>query len=109
MIALCQCQQNFNSKTSLSEINFDDEDLLAIIQGRDINKAHRHEDLSIAMIRLYDSAIIRLPTLSIIFKNRLASGIFPAIWKKLNIVPAHKKRDKQKLLIITNQFLYYLL
>ena len=33
--------------------------------------------------------------LSIIFKNCIENGIFPDIWKKSNIVPVHKKGDKQ--------------
>ena len=33
--------------------------------------------------------------LSIIFKNCIDNGIFPDIWKKSNIIPVHKKGDKQ--------------
>ena len=31
----------------------------------------------------------------LIFKNCFNSGIFPNVWKKSNIVPVHKKDDKQ--------------
>ena len=32
--------------------------------------------------------------LKIIFEESLKKGIFPDIWKKGNIIPAHKKEDK---------------
>ena len=33
--------------------------------------------------------------LSIIYKNCIKTGIYPNAWKKSNIVPVHKKGDKQ--------------
>ena len=33
--------------------------------------------------------------LTLIFQNSLAAGIFANNWKKANIVPIHKKNDKQ--------------
>ena len=84
---------NFNSTTSLNEINFNDEDLLKIIQGYDINKAHGHDNLSVRIIKRCDSEIIG--PLSIILKNCIAPGIFPDIWKKAINVPVHKNGDKQ--------------
>ena len=45
------------------------------------------------MIKIFDSSIVK--PLSIIFCNSLNSGIFPDNWKKSNIVPVHKKGNKQ--------------
>ena len=45
------------------------------------------------MIELRGQSIVK--PLSIIFKNCIDNGIFPDIWKKSNIIPAHKKGDKQ--------------
>ena len=45
------------------------------------------------MIKLRDNSII--PAILLIYKNCINSGIFPNIWKKSNIVPVHKKGDKQ--------------
>ena len=39
-------------------------------------------------IKTYDTVIIR--PLSIIYKNYIEFGIFPNIWKKSNIAPAHR-------------------
>ena len=47
------------------------------------------------MIKICDKAI--LEPLSRIYKNCIDTGIFPDSWKKSNIVPVHKKGDKQLL------------
>ena len=47
------------------------------------------------MIKICDKAI--LEPLSMIYKNCIDTGIFPDSWKKSNIVPVHKKGDKQLL------------
>ena len=45
------------------------------------------------MLILCDETII-LP-LAIIFKNILREGIYPDSWKLANVIPIHKKGDKQ--------------
>ena len=47
------------------------------------------------IISIFLSSIVR--PLSIIFKNCLHSRSFPNNWKKSNVVPIHKKGDKQLL------------
>ena len=44
------------------------------------------------MIKLSDAALV--PPLKIIFTNCLRRGIFPQIWKHANVVPVHKKNEK---------------
>ena len=60
-----------------------------------INKAHGYYDLSIRLLKICDSILVK--PLSIIFKNCLQSRSFPNNWKKSNVVPIHKKGDKQLL------------
>ena len=45
------------------------------------------------MIKICDSALAK--PLSIIFNNCIKTGIFPYTWKKSNVIPVHKKNDKQ--------------
>ena len=45
------------------------------------------------MIKLCNKSVVKL--LSIIFKNCIDTGTFSDIWKKPNIIPVHKKGDKQ--------------
>ena len=64
-----------------------------IIRALNINKAHGDDDISIRMIKIGDSALMK--PLSIIFNNSLKTGTFPCTWKKSNVMPARKKNDKQ--------------
>ena len=47
------------------------------------------------MLKICGSAINK--PLAIIFKECVDTGIFPSEWKKGNIVPIHKKSDKQTM------------
>ena len=66
---------------------------MKIIKSLNVNKAHGHDDIYIRMIKLCGQSIVK--SLSIIFKNCTDHGIFRDIWKKSNIIPVHKKGDKQ--------------
>ena len=66
---------------------------MKIIRALHVSKAHGCDDVSIRMIRICDQSIVK--PLSIIYQNCLNTGTFPDIWKKSNIVPVHKKGDKQ--------------
>ena len=80
---------------SLSTIDFSTEDILKTIRNSDPNKAHGHDMISIRMIKICDIFICR--PLKLIFQACLESGTFPNEWKKANVVPVHKKGDKQIL------------
>ena len=84
---------DYISTARLSSVNFSNVDILKIIKYLNINKAHGHDDISIRMIKLFGQSIVK--PLSIIFKNCIDNGIFPGIWKKPNILPVHKKGNKQ--------------
>ena len=86
---------DYISTARLSSINFNNADILKIIKYLNDNKAHGHNDLSVRMIKLCGQSIIKL--LSIILKNYIDNGVFPDIWKKSNIIPVHKKGDKQTI------------
>ena len=47
------------------------------------------------MIKICDESLLK--PLLILFKNSLKLSYYPDIWKKSNIIPAHKKNDKQLL------------
>ena len=51
--------------------------------------------ISIRMLKLCGDSV--LPPLEFIFKSCLESGTFPSEQKKANVVPVHKKGDKQSL------------
>ena len=79
----------------LTSIAFNDESILKIIRALDVNKAHGEHghDISIQMIKFCDKSIIS--AISLIYQNCIDSGISPNTWKKSNVVPVHKKGNKQ--------------
>ena len=81
------------SEARFSKITFTDDQILKILRALDINKAHGHDEISIRMLKLCDKSIIT--PLSILFQNCIDTRTFPDTWKKSNIVPVHKKGDKQ--------------
>ena len=88
-------QLYFLTDKRLSMVKFVNNDILKIIQNLNPNKAHGHDKISIRMLKLCDDSLCR--PLELIFKDCLTNGIFPSDWKKGNIVPVHKKNDKQCL------------
>ena len=56
------------------------------------NKAHGHDKINIRMLKICRNSLCR--PLELIFNNCLANGIFPSDWKKGNMLPVHKKNDK---------------
>ena len=76
-------------------LHFLSSDIAKIISYLDPNKAHGHDMLSIRMIKLCGNSICK--PLSIIFNDCLNKGKFPHEWKKANIVPIHKKGNKQSV------------
>ena len=77
----------------LSSVSFSQDDIAKIIQNLDPNKAHGHDNISIRMLKICGSFIYK--PLELIFKECIETGVFPCEWKKANIVPIHKKGDKQ--------------
>ena len=73
--------------------NFDEQLISNLTEALNPNKAHGHDGLSIRMFQMGSDSICK--PLSIIFRNCLKAGYFPTIWKKANVVPVHKKRNKQ--------------
>ena len=79
----------------LSSVRFSQDDIAKIIQNLDQNKAHGHDNISIRMLKICGSSIYK--PLEMIFKQCIETGFFPSEWKKTNIVPIHKKGNKQIL------------
>ena len=76
----------------LENIIFSEDDILQSIRHLDANKSHGFDGISIRMLKLCDSSIVK--PLSIIFHNCINKGHFPLVWKKGNITPIYKKNEK---------------
>ena len=81
------------SAARFSSLSFNEEVILKIINALNINKVYGHDDILIRMIKLCIKSVVK--PLSIIFKNCIDTGTFPDIWKRSNIIPVHKKGNKQ--------------
>ena len=76
----------------LSDFVISEEKILKIIRSVNPNKAHGWDEISIRMIKLSDVSLVT--PLKIIFTNCLSQGVFPGIWNCANVVPVHKKNEK---------------
>ena len=83
------------SNTSHSSIVINGDNVLKLIRSLDVNKSHGSDQISIRMLKICDSSLIK--PLTIIFNSSLKSGVFPSAWKKANIIPIHKKGDKMNI------------
>ena len=88
---------NFLKKTdkSISAVTFTCNDIATLIKNLDPNKAHGHDMISIHMLKLCGKFICEPLDLS--FQSCIKQGQFSSEWKKANVVPVHKKGDKQIL------------
>ena len=82
----------YKTNTRIHSFSVTNKDILSIINSLNSSKAHGYDNISIKMIKICNEAVT-IP-LKIIFEESLKKGIFPDIWKKGNIIPAHKKEDK---------------
>ena len=76
----------------LNDVNFSPVDITNHIKKLNINKAHGHDGIPTRIIKICGDSIA--DPLSIIFKKCLSEGCFPNKWKKANVVPIHKKNEK---------------
>ena len=84
---------SYITKDHIKTICFGKSDVLKLIKALDVSKAHGHGGISIKMIKICADSVTH--PLTLIFQTSLVAGIFANDWKKANIVPIHKKNDKQ--------------
>ena len=77
----------------LTSLDIKESDILNIQKSLDANKADGYGDISIRMIKLSRKSILK--PLKRIFENFLRTRLFPNHWKKVSVVPIHKKDDKR--------------
>ena len=67
--------------------------MLQLIRSLDSCKAHGCDNISIAMIKICNAAIVE--PLCMIFEKSLAIGQYPSMWKRANIISVHKNGNRQ--------------
>ena len=81
------------TQSRLNYIHFNEDEILKIIRALNIYKAHGHDDISIRMIKICDKSLFK--PLILLLANSTKLSCYPDIWKRSNIIPVHKKNDKQ--------------
>ena len=81
--------QSFETFDRLSTGDIDSKKILKLIQGFNSNKAHGHDGISIRMLKLCGSSVIK--PLSLLFNICLVDDVFSNDWKKANVIPVIKK------------------
>ena len=87
-----QSIQIFATSSIPSTVDIDSK-ILKLIQGLNSKKAHGDEDISIGMLKLCGTSVIK--PLSLLFNIFLRDGVFHNKWKKINVISVHKKGNKQ--------------
>ena len=77
----------------LVSIPFTSDDIIAQIRSLNPAKLKGPDGILSKMLLLADESIV-LP-LMLIFTNILTTGIYPELWKLVNIIPIQKKGSKQ--------------
>ena len=84
---------NHLTDDKLSSFNISSDVIFQLIKNLDLSKAHEPDEISLKMLKLCTPSICK--PLTLLFANCLTSGKFPNVWEKSNIVPVHKKGDRQ--------------
>ena len=85
--------QIYLTQSKLVSLDFNEDKVLKITRSLNIHKAHGYDDISIRMIKICDKSLLK--PLIILFKNSTKPSHYSDIWKRSNIIPVHKKNDKQ--------------
>ena len=85
--------QEFLTQERLGSLDFSNDEIVKLIRSLNVHKAHGHDDISNRMVKVCDKSLVK--SLLFLFPNSIKSSHYPDICKKSNIIPVHKKNDKQ--------------
>ena len=83
---------SFRTNKRLNHLEINGNDILKVIKDLNTNKAHGWDEIYIRIIKLCGNTLVT--PLLIIFETALETGNYQKSWKCGNIVPIHKKVEK---------------
>ena len=86
---------HYATQKCLDTLNFSSNGIEKIIKNLDPNKAHGNNKISICIIKICCKSIYN--SLNVSFNRCIDTGSFPLESEKVNVVPVHKRSDKQYL------------
>ena len=101
--SLLPLNQIFLTHSRLNSLDFNEDEIIKIIRALNVNKAHGCDDISIRMIKICDKSLLK--PLILLFENSIKDSCYSDIWKRSNIIPAHKKVTNDWL-TVTDLFLF---
>ena len=84
---------DYKTNVKKFSVSINEAKIISIIRKLSPNKAHGCDNISIRMLKICDTVIAR--PLTIIYDKCIETDRFPLLWRKANIVPAHKKNSRQ--------------
>ena len=88
---------NSQPQSRLCSLDLFKDEILKIIRALNKNKAHGHDGISNCMIKICGKSLLK--SLTLLFEYLIKKSCYLDIWKRSNIIPVHKKNDKQ---LVTN-------
>ena len=86
--------QIFLTKSRLCSLDFNEDEILKIIKDLNIHKTHRHDDISIRMIKI--CAKLLLTPLFLLFHNSINLSCCSDIWKGSNTISIQRELQTVK-------------
>ncbi|CAB3993693.1 Hypothetical predicted protein [Paramuricea clavata] len=81
-----------SNNTIIEDITLSEADVFSILHNLDINKAQGPDGIPARLLK--ETARQIAPSLTVLFNKSLNTGVFPRNWKLANVVPVHKKDNK---------------
>ena len=86
---------NKTPEITLNNVIATEKEVHDLIMAIDVNKSTGHDGLSPRLIKIAGAAIV--PSLTKLFNTCLVNKRVPSDWKKANVIPLHKKDDRDAL------------
>jgi hypothetical protein len=80
------------TENELENVVVKDQDVRDVLSTINVNKAYGPDNMSPRLLKEAGTSIVKV--LARLFNLSLAKGIFPALWKKANMLPIYKKAEQ---------------
>ena len=84
---------NQSNNTIIEDIALSEADVFSILYNLDNNKAQGPDGIPARLLK--ETARQITPSLTLLFNKSLSTGVLPRDWKLANVVPVHKKDNKE--------------
>ena len=82
-----------SNNTIIEDITLSEADVFSVLHNLDINKAQGPDGIPARLLK--ETARQISPSLTVLFNKSLSTGVLPHDWKLANVVPVHKKDNKE--------------